>query len=254
MGLVNDLVVVRLGKRKLQYCSCLSIEPTTRKKVMTPGADFLDYGEGLDEDVIKDKRYPDVIQAAIQRNGGVRPNPVLMRNNPIISSKSSNKNFEILPPPHNEARARAVSRLLRLLSEARANSAAGANSISKKFLGALARNNALPASGPKAILPFVQYKGSTAIPLPGKRTLINSGAPGILDNRSEATDTDAHLEFSNQVEEFPMEDVYSDDVMLGMGEDEDQTGKTKKSLKTPLSLYNEKFSKAQKQLVRYEST
>lgn len=239
MGLVNDLVVVRLGKRKLQYCPCLSIEPTTRKKVMTPGADFVDYGEGLDEDVIKDKRYPDVIQAAIQRNGGVRPNPVLMRNNPIISGKSSNKNFEILPPPHNEARARAVSRLLRLLSEARANSAAGANSISKKFLGALARNNALPASGPKAILPFVQYKGSTAIPLPGKRTLINSGAPRILDNRSEATDTDAHLEFSNQVEEFPIEDVYSDDAMLGMGEDEDQTGKTKKkSLKTPLPLYN----------------
>lgn len=192
---------------------------------MTHGSDFVDYGESSDDDVIKDKRYPDVIQAAIQKNG-VRPNPVLMRNNPIINvGKSSNKNFEILPPPHNEARARAVTRLLRLLSEARANSAAGANSISKKFLGALARNNALPASGPKAIVPFVQYKGSTAIPLPGKRTSINSGASRIPDNRSQATDTNGHLEFPSQAEEIPIEDVYSDDVMFSMQEDEDQIGK-----------------------------
>ena len=224
MGLVNDLVVIRFGTKKLLYCPFLLIDQTNRKKVMTTGSDFVDYGESSDDDVIKDKRYPDVIQAAIQRNG-VRPNPVLMRN--INVGKSSNKNFEILPPPHNEARARAVTRLLRLLSEARANTAAGANSISKKFLGALARNNALPASGPKAIVPFVQYKGSTAIPLPGKRTLINSGASRIPDNRSEATDTDGHLEFPSQAEEIPIEDVYSDDVMFGMQEDEDQIGKKK---------------------------
>lgn len=183
---------------------------------MTPGSDFGEYVESTDDDVIKDKRYPDVMGINSQR-----PNPVLMRSNPSVGVKS-NKNFEILTPPHNEARARAVSRLLRLLSEARANSA-NVNSISKKFLGALARNNGLP-SGSKATAPFVQYKGSTAIPLPGKRTLIDSGALRLPVHRSEVGDISEHLQFNNQAEEYPTEDIFTDDVILGLGEDEEQTG------------------------------
>ncbi|XP_057364856.1 uncharacterized protein LOC130685555 [Daphnia carinata] len=185
------------------------------KKIMTPGSDFVEYVQSTDDDVIKDKRYPDVMGINNQR-----PNSVLIRGNPNVGVKS-NKNFEILTPPHNEARARAVSRLLRLLSEARANSA-NVNSISKKFLGALARNNGLP-TGPKATAPFVQYKGSTAIPLPGKRTSIDWGALRHPVHRSEIADTSENLQFNNQAEEYPTEDIFTDDVILGLGEDEEQT-------------------------------
>lgn len=188
---------------------------------MTSGSDFVDYVESTDDDAIKDKRYPDLTGKNSQR-----PNAVLMRSNPSVGGKSgSNKNFEIITPPHNEARARAVSRLLRLLSEARANSA-GVNSISKKFLGALARNNALP-SGSKASVPFVQYKGSTAIPLPGKRTSFDLEPLRLPIHRSEAGDTNEHLEFTSEAEEYPIEDIYTDDVILGLEEDQQHIGKKK---------------------------
>lgn len=77
---------------------------------------------------------------------------------------------EIVPPPRNEARTRAFNRLLRLISEAKANNPKATST--KKFLGQLARNNGLPAPGtkPKMLLPMVQYKGSMGIPLPGKRS------------------------------------------------------------------------------------
>ena len=183
---------------------------------MSPGLSY-DYMESPYGDVIKDKRYPDVTQTVYQKNNQP-PNPVLMRNNPGTGSSSSsgggNKNFEIVTPPHNEARARAVNRLLRLLSEAKANSA-GVNSISKKFLGALARNNALPVS--KAVVPLVQYKGSTAIPLPGKRTSISSRIP------LESKDVVGDFEFANQSEDDSIDDMYSDDIAAGT--EEDQIGK-----------------------------
>lgn len=184
--------------------------------MVAPGSSY-DYIENPYGDVIKDKRYPDVIQMAMQKNTQP-PNPVLMRNIPAgsASSNSGNKNFEIITPPHNEARARAVNRLLRLLSEAKANSA-GVNSISKKFLGALARNNALPVS--KTIVPLVQYKGSTAIPLPGKRTSISSRIP----LQPEPKDIVGDLEFASQAEDGSIDDMYSDDIVAGT--DEDQIGK-----------------------------
>lgn len=194
--------------------------------MMVPGANFADYADNSYGDDIKDKRFPDVLQMAIQKNNQP-PNPVLMRNNPGSgssgSSIGSNKNFEIVTPPHNEARARAVNRLLRLLSEAKAKSAR-VSSISKKFLGALARSNALPTTT-KTIAPLVQYKGSTAIPLPGKRTPINPAATrsAIELNRSEPKEAD--IEFGSQAGNDSIDDMYSDDVGLVEGTDEDQIGK-----------------------------
>ena len=73
---------------------------------------------------------------------------------------------EIIAFPNNEARTRAVTRLLRLFTEARMDPRR-VGSISKKFIGALARNNALPA--PTKPASGIQYRGSLAIPLPGKR-------------------------------------------------------------------------------------
>lgn len=169
-------------------------------------------------DVIKDKRFPEDPSTGITKNSQP-PNPVLMRNNPATGSSSginNNKNHEIVPPPHNEARARAVNRLLRLLSEAKAKSAR-VNSISKKFLGALARSNALPTpqTTSKTVVPLAQYKGSIAIPLPGKRTSINS----------EPKDPDVeNLEFNSQVINDSIDDMYSDDADFAEGT-EDQIGK-----------------------------
>lgn len=73
---------------------------------------------------------------------------------------------EIIAFPNNEARTRAVTRLLRLFSEGRMDPRR-VGSISKKFIGALARNNALPP--PTKPTSGIQYRGSLAIPLPGKR-------------------------------------------------------------------------------------
>lgn len=73
---------------------------------------------------------------------------------------------EIISFPNSEARTRAVARLLRLFSEAKMDPRR-AGSISKKFIGALARNNALPTSTKPSS--NIQYRGSLAIPLPGKR-------------------------------------------------------------------------------------
>ena len=156
------------------------------------------YGE-----VIKDKRYPEDPQMAIQNNSQ-SPDLVAMRTNSAVANGKMNRNLEIVPPPHNEARARAVNRLLRLLSEAKAKSSR-VNSISKKFLGALARSNGLPAS--KTVAPLVQYKGSIAIPLPGKRAFKNQegaqfGTPESFIQR---------LELVSQPEDDSLEEMYSDD-------------------------------------------
>lgn len=173
------------------------------------GTSFVDYMENSYDDVNKDKRYPDV--APVLKTNQP-PNPVLMRNNP------GSKNFEIVTPPHNEARARAVNRLLRLLSEAKANSGR-VNSISKKFLGALARNNALPpTTSSKAVAPLVQYKGSTAIPLPGKRSSISSGAAPLfpVDLQRTPDDIVGHLEYASQPEDDSLDivdDSFVDDEM-----------------------------------------
>lgn len=196
--------------------------------MLTPGSNLADL-ENSYSDVIKDKRFPEDSSTSIQKNSQP-PNPVLMRNNPGTGSGSGmNKNYEIVPPPHNEARARAVNRLLRLLSEAKAKSAR-VNSISKKFLGALARSNALPTpqTTTKTVVPLVQYKGSIAIPLPGKRTSINSGMTrsAIEFGRSEPTDaTVENLEFNSQAINDSVNDIYNDDVDFAEAT-EDQIGKS----------------------------
>ena len=124
---------------------------------------------------MRDKFYPDVMQ---QQQKKVVPNPVMMRNAASTGRINGHGYGEVVaPPPPNEARARAVNRLLRLLAEAQTNSKK-ASYISKKFLGALAKSNAIPTY-PKALgLPSnIQYKGSMAIPLPGKRAF----GPGVFD-------------------------------------------------------------------------
>lgn len=188
---------------------------------MTPGLD-LDSADNTYGEVIKDKRYPDDPQLAIQNNSQL-PNLNPTRSSSASGNSNMNRNLEIVAPPHNEARAKAVNRLLRLLSEAKAKSAR-VNSISKKFLGALARSNGLPAS--KMVTPSVQYKGSIAIPLPGKRNFNNRGL-----SRSESPETAIQrLELASQPEADSIDDMYSDDdVNLVSEVDDDQIGMLRSS-------------------------
>lgn len=92
-------------------------------------------------------------------------------NNPLERDDAANHAVKPLPEiitfPNNEARTRAVTRLLRLFTEAKMDPRR-VGSISKKFIGALARNNALPPPMKQAAS-NIAYRGSLAIPLPGKR-------------------------------------------------------------------------------------
>ena len=73
---------------------------------------------------------------------------------------------------YNKARNKAINRFLRLMSHAKAHPKLDSFFKSKKFLAALARNNALPKTN------IIQFKGSTAIPLPWKK---NQDTGPIID-------------------------------------------------------------------------
>lgn len=178
-----------------------------------------------DDDVSKDKRYP---EATVPLASPHRPNPVMMRNTPpsaaaVVSRPAGTETRKIFLPPHSEVRARAVNRLLRLLADAK-TSPKTYNSVSKKFLGALARGNALPgAPFPSRFQPsssLVQYKGSTAIPLPGKRNAEMASAysltpqyyPWSTDDNAAGEDED---DYYSDAEGLDLETAGEESIMPG---------------------------------------
>lgn len=149
------------------------------------------------DEINKDKRYPEIPQPIVSAGSPHRPNPVLMRNMPPSAPIVFIPETPVATIPHSEIRARAVNRLLRLLAEAKIRNSP---SISKKFLGALARGNALPLTPPRALSSGgIQYKGSMAIPLPGKRSGViyipdYDWVSDDSDNEEEQYSTDVNFE------------------------------------------------------------
>lgn len=82
------------------------------------------------------------------------------------------KTFQVDEPQYNDARMAAIDRLLRLISEARANSKTETSYKTKKHIGALARNNAVPHRTRTSSVP---NKGSGFDPSPTKRTPFRTG-------------------------------------------------------------------------------
>ena len=134
----------------------------------------------------KEKRYPEDIEDALQLSSGRRIVDVPSPQRFLVPQTTFRTPQDISVPFQNEARNRALSRLLRLLSAVQANPKL--QSKSKKFLGSLARSNGLPiASSPTfKNVPTLLYKGSTAIPLPGKRSSGFEPAPYFISPKSVA--------------------------------------------------------------------